>query len=472
MMKTRLLLLCCFLGTAGSGFAQTNVSVSSQVKDDIEQRLKSAKDWMVPKSVIDGPLRTRCNGGGGNEGNTISPADACEQAANFMARKQLGSLNDYMIGFKACAMDRTFEGCRPLLGAFVQFGRLDYAVAMFELGLIKDASETSAFEFGDPDSLSFNIQPSGGSARIILRDRSDIVETLRTTCFLHMAALPNFRKETREMGQYGLSPAEQEKAVAEEEHLTATLCRNLESRSGIPQSEWVSQYRVDQQHRFQAADAQQYAEQSYVEEARAKDARSRVRTGAILGAMSQANDTMQAANTQQQANMQAMADTMQQQRYQQQQRQEQQRQDTISTRRSVDLPPASTRQIASIDAPVATPTGTSSRQSSASPKPSPTCTVMNSYVNGTTRVESDGWVTGHLTNTSSQPLYVSWAFKKNGVPDGPDAGGGVINPGQTVGGEGGGIWSTNADKNPPEIYWYAVLKSDEDAGKPCSHHRW
>jgi len=99
---------------------------------------------------------------------------------------------------------------------------------------------------------------------------------------------------------------------------------------------------------------------------------------------------------------------------------------------------------------------------------------MNKWLRGSARVERDGFVTGHLTNTSTQALYVSWSFKKNGVAAGnmADAGGGVINPGQTVGGEGGGIWSTDADKNPPEIYWYAVLKSDEDAGKTCSHKQW
>ena len=52
-----------------------------------------------------------------------------------------------------------------------------------------------------------------------------------------------------------------------------------------------------------------------------------------------------------------------------------------------------------------------------------------------------------------------------------DSGGGVIAPGQTVGGEGGGIWSTDADKNPPEIFWYAVLESDENVGKACSHKK-
>ena len=104
----------------------------------------------------------------------------------------------------------------------------------------------------------------------------------------------------------------------------------------------------------------------------------------------------------------------------------------------------------------------------------PSCTDMSSYVVGTAKVEKDGFISGHLTNTSNQTLYVSWSFKKNGAPSNSmaESGGGKIAPGQTVGGEGGGIYSTSADKNPPQLYWYAVLKSDEDQGKPCAFKRW
>lgn len=100
------------------------------------------------------------------------------------------------------------------------------------------------------------------------------------------------------------------------------------------------------------------------------------------------------------------------------------------------------------------------------------CTNMTSWVRGSVKVGSDGWVIGHFTNNSSQTLYVMYAFKKNGVPSNSmaDQGAGTVKPGQTVGGELQGLYSTSADKNPAEIYWYAVLQSDIDAGKRCEHH--
>jgi len=95
---------------------------------------------------------------------------------------------------------------------------------------------------------------------------------------------------------------------------------------------------------------------------------------------------------------------------------------------------------------------------------------MTSWVKGTVKVGSDGWVIGYLTNNSNQPLYVSYTFKQNGVPSTAmsNAGATTIQGGQTVGGEGQGLYSTGADKNPPEIYWYAVLKSEHDQ-YGCGH---
>jgi hypothetical protein len=51
-----------------------------------------------------------------------------------------------------------------------------------------------------------------------------------------------------------------------------------------------------------------------------------------------------------------------------------------------------------------------------------------------------------------------------------NAGAATIQGGQTVGGESQGLYSTGADKNPPEIYWYAVLKSEHD--KYGCVHKW
>ena len=100
------------------------------------------------------------------------------------------------------------------------------------------------------------------------------------------------------------------------------------------------------------------------------------------------------------------------------------------------------------------------------------CTDMTGLVQGTVRVGSDGWVSGYLTNNSNQALYVSYTFKQKGVPSDAmaNAGGTTIQGGQTVGGEGQGLYSTGADKNPPEIYWYAVLKSEHD--KYGCAHKW
>jgi hypothetical protein len=98
------------------------------------------------------------------------------------------------------------------------------------------------------------------------------------------------------------------------------------------------------------------------------------------------------------------------------------------------------------------------------------CADMTGSVRGSVRVGSDGWVIGTLTNNSNETLYVFYTFKRNGAPsnDMSNAGATTIRGGSTVGGEGQGLYSTTADKNPPEIYWYAVLQSDKNQGK-CSH---
>jgi hypothetical protein len=92
------------------------------------------------------------------------------------------------------------------------------------------------------------------------------------------------------------------------------------------------------------------------------------------------------------------------------------------------------------------------------------CTDMTGSVQGSVKIGSDGWVSGYLTNNSNQALFVSYTFKQNGVPSTAmaNAGGTTIQGGQTVGGEGQGLYSTGADKNAPQIYWYAVLKSEHD----------
>jgi hypothetical protein len=81
----------------------------------------------------------------------------------------------------------------------------------------------------------------------------------------------------------------------------------------------------------------------------------------------------------------------------------------------------------------------------------------------------DEFVVGWLTNKSNQTVYVRYTFGRAGKPYSPETGGVTIHPGQTVGGEGGGIWApaSDVDSNPPEIYWNAMLQSDVDQGKQC-----
>ncbi len=78
------------------------------------------------------------------------------------------------------------------------------------------------------------------------------------------------------------------------------------------------------------------------------------------------------------------------------------------------------------------------------------CTDMTGSVQGTVKIGSDGWVSGYLTNNSNRALFVSYTFKQNGVPSKCDGEGGgtTIQGGQTVGGEGQGLYSTGADKKP------------------------
>jgi len=97
------------------------------------------------------------------------------------------------------------------------------------------------------------------------------------------------------------------------------------------------------------------------------------------------------------------------------------------------------------------------------------CTDMSNSVSGTIKVNGSE-VIARLTNNSNRVLWVSYTFKKNGVPSTSmaDAGATTIAPGQTVGGEGGGMYSYNADTNPSEIYWYAVSKTEHDQSG-CMH---
>ncbi|MDE2113151.1 MAG: sel1 repeat family protein [Alphaproteobacteria bacterium] len=100
------------------------------------------------------------------------------------------------------------------------------------------------------------------------------------------------------------------------------------------------------------------------------------------------------------------------------------------------------------------------------------CTDMNSFVTAISKLNPDGIAVGFLTNHSNQSLYVSYAFTRGGVVETSTAAAVTVQPGQTVGGEGGGVWAgtsgpTGVDSDPPRIRYSAWLQSEEDQGKNC-----
>lgn len=100
------------------------------------------------------------------------------------------------------------------------------------------------------------------------------------------------------------------------------------------------------------------------------------------------------------------------------------------------------------------------------------CTDMTHFVTAKGQLNSDGIVVGYLTNNSNQPVYVTYTFGRGGQPAKNETGSITLNPGQTIGGEGSGIWATSTgpaavDSNPPHLYWYAVLQSDANQLKNC-----
>lgn len=96
-----------------------------------------------------------------------------------------------------------------------------------------------------------------------------------------------------------------------------------------------------------------------------------------------------------------------------------------------------------------------------------TCTNESSFVTGTSKLNSDGIAVGFLTNNSNQPLWVTYTFARGGQAAKDETGSLTIRPGQTRGGEGGGIWAATSgasavDSSPVKIYWFAVPQSESD----------
>ena len=94
--------------------------------------------------------------------------------------------------------------------------------------------------------------------------------------------------------------------------------------------------------------------------------------------------------------------------------------------------------------------------------------MLKQYISAKVKVATDGFFVGWLTNNSNQTIYAVYTFARGGKPYAPEGGGTTIRPGQTVGGELGGIWAVgDVDTKPPRIFWYAALQSDVDQGKQC-----
>ena len=71
-----------------------------------------------------------------------------------------------------------------------------------------------------------------------------------------------------------------------------------------------------------------------------------------------------------------------------------------------------------------------------------------------------GEVTGTLTNDTNIAVDCVWGFHKNGGYNGGDNGEGTVQPGQTTGGETGGLWTCGADDSQMRYACFAKNSTD------------
>ena len=449
-VETLVVSLLLLLSYGGKAIAQTPVSVSPEVKADTLQRLERARTFRITPDILTnknykGMVRI-CNDG-------PKPTDRKDQAdACWLLSPELGSnatLEQFMPAFKACALAdaSTSLACLQLAYTLNRTGHPSYALAVVEFAPMCD-SQCRPLENLTDNGLIINF---GGNdqAKLVLTNPADVRRVLEKACHT-------------DGSQSG--------------------CEMFSRIGGTYNDAERAQAAQDKQNAYEAAmDAGQRRIQSARELNNGGGFLNNLATG-LTQIQQEQGLTIENANAQNQANMQATAAAIQerqrQQQAQQQQAQQQQAQQQQQSQRqqtqqqtNVYAPPASPRQTTTTT--TASAAAAAPAWSVSGPTTPPTCTVMNSYVVGKPRVNPDGWVSATLTNTSSQALYVSWSSKRteSRLATWEIRRRGHY-PGQTVGGEGGGIWSTDADKNPPEIYWYAVLKSDSDAGKSCSTKKW
>ena len=445
------LTIICFVGFSPTAYlrAQQAVAVSPEVKADTLQRLELARTWIIPSSdewikPTDWPkgnikeARNLCNRG--PHGSDVETQQA--GCLNFLMWTKYGhitsaSLDELMPVFKLCAFGGQ-DFCRRTMEYLLQTGHPDYSLAIAEYAPTCNGCFTLwNFSVG-PDGYQIDLSP-GTTASIMGEDHvhvtnpSDVINLLRIACLGNGSQLAcQWYQQTG----VAVSESQREQAAANQQ---AT-----EDRAAAAKDE---QFNRGQQHSQESAQA----------------------WNNVVGALNSANATIQhpmpypapaPAQAQPAPNTSAPAA----------------RSSSVST---------------STTAPATTPTAGTAPSGGNSPYNSVpaqgnynpytgtgsgsvqgSCTDMTASVQGTVKIGSDGWVSGYLTNNSNQTLYVSYTFKQNGAPSTAmaNAGGTTIQGGQTVGGEGQGLYSTGADKNPPEIYWYAVLKLEHD--KYGCVHKW
>ncbi len=458
--------------------AQQNVSVSPEVKADTLRRLEFAKTWEVPKqngfvstkgSVGEKTYRNICNGKP-DKNYDYTQVRGCSSLMGNIA--VVHSVDDMMPGYKACALDTTKRECDSLAQDLASLGFYDYALALPEMGYVAEQiylatgsvggfgfyikPGSSSLFFARPGS-NFPNQPRGQELQV--EDLQDVRALLRSLCLApHLSSFPSQVDACYLASAAGAAVSQQEVAQAASQRL-----------AGESQSE---QEKATAERRFDRAGDAQNARLNAISNA--------------VSAVAASTPTIQETAAQNQANLQAMAVAAQQRQQAQEQARlaaEQSARAAQATTTNARSAPSNTNTSPSSAAVAATPSTNNTPYSSTPAQGSynpytgsgsgstqGSCTDMTGSVQGTVKVGSDGWVSGYLTNNSNQTLYVSYTFKQNGVPSNAmaNAGGTTIQGGQTVGGEGQGLYSTGADKNPPEIYWYAVLKSEHDR-YGCAH---
>lgn len=423
--------------------AQQVVSVSPEVKADMLRRLEASKNFQVPKRDEKGGIGKMsmrvCNNGPRGD-DFMDQREACTRYLFDQNKLTSATLDELMPSFKGCALF-TDSLCTILVDTLYRTGHTGYALAVMEYAPncgrscrhIRDAEKTGN---GFRLTLVLGWQ-SNPIATIAVVDETDVMQILEESCH-HDGTQSGCQSFAQAGGSY-----------VEADRLKAAQDRENDTQKSLQTSRDQFDKSTNRGPGFMSN-----------------------LSDALTQAQQQQGATIENANAQQQANLQAMAEAKQRQQ-QQQQAAQQQQQAAQQKEQQQRQQQEQARLTAEQNARTAQPTAAQSTATqSTATQP---CTDMTSYVRGTAKVGSDGWVSGSLTNNSGQNVHVFYTFKVNGAPSNnmANAGSTTINAGQTVGGEGHGLYSTTADKNPGQIYWYAVLKWDHDQGKSCGNsHTW